>query len=435
MGRSGVVPRFAPRALSALVLGALFALLAAAPAAAAPGLISSGPLAPRGIGSGGGTVDRPTPRIVGGSATASSEFPWQVQLEISSGGEAFSCGGTLIHPYVVLTAAHCLTGEEGEFLPGIEVTAWLGRTLLDSGGTADAASEVRIPKLYEPARGEWDIGFVTLSEGSSLARLQLAGPTERALWTAGRIETVTGWGETSEEGSVSPVLQQAQVPIVDDATCAQPEVNGLYGFTATTMVCAGPLAGGVDSCYGDSGGPLQAPIDGGGYRLVGVTNWGVGCARPNKPGVYARVAADPLETFIAEVVSLIETEDELPVTGVDVIGSGARPPGCSLAEQQLGEASSAAAGASGAAQAWRARLRKGKRSRLAASASLRSALRARRHRLAGSGPRLRRARKRLKVAVRRVKVRHHRLEAARRASIAASRALAAAEANRTTVCG
>ena len=90
------------------------------------------------------------------------------------------------------------------------------------------------------------------------------------------------------------MLQEARVPITTDAYCADAYSN----FESDTMVCAGYEQGGVDTCQGDSGGPMFGSSTLGGLRVVGTTSFGEGCARPGKPGVYARVADAPLREWI-----------------------------------------------------------------------------------------------------------------------------------------
>ena len=124
---------------------------------------------------------------------------------------------------------------------------------------------------------------------------QVAGAGERDIWTAGTMETIVGWGATEEGGDLPDNLQEARVPITTDQTCA-----GAYSdFDPQTMVCAGFPEGGVDTCQGDSGGPMFGTTSGGALRVVGTTSFGEGCARPGKPGVYARVADETLRPWIA----------------------------------------------------------------------------------------------------------------------------------------
>jgi trypsin len=105
----------------------------------------------------------------------------------------------------------------------------------------------------------------------------------------GDLATVTGWGVTRENGTSLPLyLHYVSVPIVTREKCNENYAeDGLPIYKG--MLCAGQTVGGKDSCNGDSGGPLVCPSNLGNY-LCGIVSWGVGCARPGKPGVYTEVA-------------------------------------------------------------------------------------------------------------------------------------------------
>merc|ERR1712037_618482 len=94
--------------------------------------------------------------------------------------------------------------------------------------------------------------------------------------------TVSGWGTTSEGGSLARVLQKVDVPVVSDEHC-----RDSYGQSDITesMICAGLDQGGKDSCQGDSGGPFMC-----GNQLSGVVSWGYGCAEAGYPGVYTQTS-------------------------------------------------------------------------------------------------------------------------------------------------
>lgn len=98
----------------------------------------------------------------------------------------------------------------------------------------------------------------------------------------GTMLTVSGWGDTHNEAESDRILRQVSVPKVSHADCQ----NAYAEFGVTDrMLCAGFKWGDKDSCQGDSGGPLHTN-----GTLVGVVSWGMGCALPNYPGVYSRVA-------------------------------------------------------------------------------------------------------------------------------------------------
>ncbi|MCL4136048.1 UNVERIFIED_CONTAM: hypothetical protein GTU68_009818, partial [Idotea baltica] len=100
--------------------------------------------------------------------------------------------------------------------------------------------------------------------------------------------TVAGWGTRSSDSGYSRILQSTLLPILPDSDC---RADHVYGPTriSSGMFCAGYMEGGIDTCQGDSGGPLVCLLEGR-YTAVGITSWGHGCARANKPGVYTKLS-------------------------------------------------------------------------------------------------------------------------------------------------
>ncbi|MBK5233221.1 MAG: serine protease [Thermoleophilia bacterium] len=278
------------------------------------------------------------PQIVGGNNTTAEKYPWQVLI---TGNGSASCGGSLIHPLVILTAAHCIVDEQGDFYSDpnfytVTFTAYTGRTLTYAGGTELSISDFWVTNDYNLSTQENDYGFITLSSPAPGARILLAGADEAGTWAAGNKGVVTGYGDTFEApagtpGPGSPFLKELTVPILKDSTCGAGNVYG-NAFHAASMLCAGYLAGGQDSCQGDSGGPLQVPLETGGYRLAGVVSFGTGCARVNRPGIYTRVGEPAISSRIANFANEYENSLGLPANlKFKVVGSGAKAQGCAAA--------------------------------------------------------------------------------------------------------
>ncbi|SFR21360.1 Trypsin [Lentzea waywayandensis] len=213
------------------------------------------------------------PRIVGGEVVDDAgEVPWMVALTTSSGHQF--CGGALLGPGQVVTAAHCVDDRT----PG-SITVVGGRLDLrtDGGSTSVAASYELVEGYSTPSRGK-DIALLTLAEPMPYRTLPVAAA---GVHMNGSVGVVYGWGRQAENDTdKSPLLHKAYVPIMADEQCAATYAR----YDAQAMFCAGYPDGGIDACIDDSGGPFVV-----GGRLAGIVSWGIGCARPNAPGVYTRV--------------------------------------------------------------------------------------------------------------------------------------------------
>ncbi|MEM7801283.1 MAG: serine protease [Chloroflexota bacterium] len=227
----------------------------------------------------------PSPRIVGGQDADQGEYPYQV-LVLPSGS---LCGGALIDAEWVLTAAHCLFSGSTQLSPS-DVNVKLGdHNIYSTDGTEQSisVSQVIPHPNYDPNTTDNDIALLKLSSPANLitGQVEVISLNQSGTLADGTLATVTGWGTTSEGGSIASILQEVNVPLVSNATC-----NNSYGSITDNMLCAGYAAGGKDACQGDSGGPLVVPDGNGGFVHAGVVSFGNGCARANYYGVYARTS-------------------------------------------------------------------------------------------------------------------------------------------------
>jgi secreted trypsin-like serine protease len=216
------------------------------------------------------------PRIVGGRP---SSFPWVVALTTDGSAAGQYCGGSLIKPDVVLTAAHCQVRASEKVI--------VGRTDLKDAtkGKVVGITQVRNHAAYDQDSHDNDVAVVKLAEAVEIEPLALySGPDG-----SGQPSLVIGWGHVQEGGPPSSKLLEVEVPIVANDVCSAGYAPDNVGITSN-MLCAGLAQGGKDSCQGDSGGPLVVMGEGGKWRQAGVVSFGIGCARPNKYGVYARVS-------------------------------------------------------------------------------------------------------------------------------------------------
>jgi len=260
--------------------------------------------------------EEPRPRVVGGVETSFNRYPFVVAL--LKDGEFF-CGGSLVSPNLVLTAAHCITESSNPAVYQVSSSRHTLSTPMgpdqpeyldpevdnpECGDTVAVAQLVPHPE-YDPDTVQNDLALLVLSDAvkcsdqiafATLDHGENSGP--------GNELTVAGWGALYDPSyypmfgtTITPgVLHEAEVRTFGSSECNALLCGPIFGFLGLCPyldgpeMCAGNLLGGVDACAGDSGGPLFRVGDDGVPVLVGVTSWGFGCAEPLTPGVYTRVA-------------------------------------------------------------------------------------------------------------------------------------------------
>ncbi|HEY2141155.1 MAG TPA: serine protease [Solirubrobacteraceae bacterium] len=269
--------------------------------------------------------------VVGGAGAPIARFPFQVALynpQTGSPAAGFFCGGVILDATHVVTAAHCVVGGgPGHVNVPSEMSVLAGSTHLsptDPGGVRDAVAYARYDSRYNPFTSDFDVGMLTLSRPlwggatppsidgvHTIAPIAIDAGHETSGSGQGSAQaimaTVSGWGDVNPAPGTGPSyplgLRATQLPLVPEGVCEE-DYAAIEQTITPRMLCAGSPGRRVDSCYGDSGGPLvvdrdtpaHPPED---YVLVGLVDFGNGCAQPGYPGVYARIADPEIERFLA----------------------------------------------------------------------------------------------------------------------------------------
>merc|ERR1712130_796712 len=235
-------------------------------------------------------------RIVGGTEARQGDWPWAVVLGTKntfSNRFSVQCGGTLLDQTTVLTAAHCFDQSGGPNVVRLgdhdintssdgaqAVDVSIRRIIQHPGWDSNSLeNDICILKLSQPIQYSRDIRRACLPtqyRGQDLPSV-LARPQP----------IVVGWGSTSTGTGPTSRLRQAPVQMVTQQQCANAYRQVSRVTIGATKLCAGE--GTRDTCNGDSGGGLFSRNLGGGFAVVGVTSFGVECAREDFPGVYTRV--------------------------------------------------------------------------------------------------------------------------------------------------
>jgi secreted trypsin-like serine protease len=230
-------------------------------------------------------------RIVGGEEVTPYSRPYQVSIQSTTGSHF--CGGSIIADNLVLTAAHCMDGVDGNS-PNIQVRVGAHSLTDGSGQVIQVATTYTNQEYPNLSKDVALLKLATKITDKNAKALTLADETFfNGNIKAGTSMVVSGWGTLTSGGEMPDKLMAVAVPYVTNEVCNSPEAYD--GQIQNTEICGGLKAGGKDSCQGDSGGPLVVS-DGKRFVQVGVVSWGEGCAMADKYGVYANVAL--LKTWI-----------------------------------------------------------------------------------------------------------------------------------------
>ncbi|XP_018356826.1 PREDICTED: uncharacterized protein LOC108757046 isoform X3 [Trachymyrmex septentrionalis] len=231
-------------------------------------------------------------KVVHGSIAPKGTYPWQASIRVRGHSRSNHwCGAVIISPLHVLTAAHCLEGyNKGTYF----VRAGDYNTDINEGTEIEANIEDYYvhEEFRKGHRMNNDIALVLLKGlGIPLGKdiMPICLPAENAEYPPGLNCTISGFGSI-ETGKTtqSKNLRYGWVPLLDQSICRASYVYG-EGAISDGMMCAGYLDEGIDTCDGDSGGPLACYYNGA-FNLYGITSWGQHCGKANRPGVYVRVA-------------------------------------------------------------------------------------------------------------------------------------------------
>ena len=262
-------------------------------------------------------ADGRTPQVIGGTASSTSAWPFSVALLRASeerSTRAFYCGGTLIGPDTVLTAAHCAFGLG----PG-DIDVVIGRSRLSSpAGERIPVRQVSWHPGFDFNLLHNDVAILRLERPVAVTPVPLVPAGLEDRWAVGRHGVVLGWGATysSDLGQTLPdVMRRGSVTFLDDASCAE----GLGRlWDGTSQVCA-TTTDGQNICSGDSGGPLLAYDGVDTWYQVGVASYAYRCASTTSPAGFARIVS--LAGWITSSPPPAPTVSTLRVGGTGAVGS------------------------------------------------------------------------------------------------------------------
>lgn len=266
--------------------------------------------------------------VVGGYGASIADFPFVVALydpRAGSPAAGFFCGGVIVDATHVVTAAHCVVEASGVSLHANQVAVLAGSTTLgpvQPGSVTDPVQSSSFDRHYEPAISDYDVALLKLARplwpgsapsANGISRIAPLAPSQALAAEYANpngpstvMVSAAGWGDVNPAPADRPSypmgLRAVRMPLVPDGVCEAQYALIEQPITAR-MICAGGGRSHLDTCYGDSGGPLLAessspsgsPAD---YVLVGLVDFGNGCAQPGYAGVYTRIASPEVMRFL-----------------------------------------------------------------------------------------------------------------------------------------
>lgn len=225
-----------------------------------------------------GSLASPTLRIIGGSDAKSEEFPYIASVRYVN---AHTCGGSIISPNHVLTAAHCVSDIGTKPVDPSEITVRVGSKNHLTGGTLVAVREIFIHESYGSFMNDLAVlrtDKLPLSE--KVQPIELASKPD--VVTPGQSVLVAGWGRTQSNGKYSYKLQHYTAKVLSATDC-----NDQIGYGQSTCLCLknNPNTG---SCNGDAGGPIVT-TQSRQVELVGVSTFVIGTCATKYPDMAERV--------------------------------------------------------------------------------------------------------------------------------------------------